>query len=85
MLKMNHKVQFLTLNFENSSILLFMPENNKCETKAVDNNDSYFILCICLFIYVLRHSSKEWFTFSVRWFMNFKVTLKLWILNLFNI
>lgn len=48
---MNHKVKFLTLNFENSSILLFTQENNKCETKSVDNNDSYFIFLICLFIY----------------------------------
>lgn len=48
---MNHKDKFFTLNFENSCIMLFTQENNKCETKCVDNNDIYFILLIYLFIY----------------------------------
>lgn len=63
MLKINHEDEFLTLDFEYDSILLFASENSKYETKVVDTNEfayfTYLFIYICIFLKSDLHSMFE--------------------------
>lgn len=47
--------EFLTLDLGNNSVLLQTSENDKCGTKVVDNNDSYFI---SYYLFILKCSNE---------------------------